>query len=210
MRSKKKALQAAKLYLILDSRVNDYDTLLEILTKSVAAGVDMVQLRDKYGLAKDVLKFCQSAERVIKNKIPFIVNDRPDIAMAAWSCGVHLGQDDIPIKAARKMMGEEAIIGISCQNWDQARRAEQEGADYIGFGSVFATQTKPERSPMDLKTLPRVFKDIRIPVFAIGGICQMNIPQLQKLGVKRVAVCRDICESSDVAKKVKDIKSLLK
>jgi thiamine-phosphate diphosphorylase len=108
------------------------------------------------------------------------------------------------------LMGEEAIIGVSCQNWDQARRAEQEGADYVGFGSVFSTQTKPERSPMDLKTLPRVFKDIRIPVFAIGGINQMNIPQLQKLGVKRVAICRDICESGDVSKKVKDIKSLLK
>ncbi len=209
MRSSKKQLKNAKLYLILDSRVNDYDTLLEILAKAMAAGVDMVQLRDKFGRAREVLKFCQSAERIIKGRLPFIINDRVDLAMTAWSCGVHLGQDDIPIKAARKLMGEEAIIGISCQSWEHARRAEQEGADYVGFGSVFHTQTKPERSPTDLKVLARVFKDIRIPVFAIGGINQMNIPQLLKMGVKRVAVCRDICEAGDVATKVRDIKKLL-
>jgi thiamine-phosphate pyrophosphorylase len=184
--------------------------MLDILTKAIPAGVDMVQLRDKFGLAKDVLKFCRAAERVIKNKIPFIVNDRVDLAMVAWSCGVHLGQDDIPLKDARKLMGEEAIIGISCQTWDHARRAQQEGADYIGFGSVFETKTKPERSPMDLDLLARVVKDIKIPVFAIGGINQMNMAQLRKLGVKRVAVCRDICEAKDVKRAVESIKSHLK
>ncbi len=209
MRSNKKLLRNGKLYLVLDTQVNSYDELLEILAKALPAGVDIVQLRDKFGRVRETLKFCQAAERIIKNKIPFIVNDRVDIAMTAWSCGVHLGQDDIPLKEARKLMGEEAIIGVSCQTWEHARRAEQEGADYIGFGSVFQTQTKPERSPMDLKMLSRAVKDIRIPVFAIGGINQMNIPQLRKLGVKRVAVCRDICEAGDVARKVRDIKSLL-
>jgi thiamine-phosphate pyrophosphorylase len=209
MRSSKKQLKAAKLYLILDSRVSNYDTMLEILTKAVASGVDIVQLRDKFGRARDVLKFCQAAERILKGRTPLIINDRVDLAMVAWSCGVHLGQDDIPIREARKLMGEEAIIGISCQTWEQARRAEQEGADYVGLGSVFRTETKPERDAMDLKILTKVVKDIRIPVFAIGGITQMNIPQLRKLGAKRFAVCRDVCEARDVAAKVVAIKSLL-
>jgi thiamine-phosphate pyrophosphorylase len=209
MRSSKKSLRDAKLYLILDTQVNDYDTLLDIVTKAVPAGVDVIQLRDKFGRVRETLKFCQAAERIIKGRVPFLVNDRVDLAMIAWSCGVHLGQDDIPLKEARKMMKPDSIIGVSCQTWEHARRAEQEGADYIGFGSVFATQTKPERLPMDLKLLSRVVKDIKIPVFAIGGITQMSIPQLRKLGVKRVAVCRDICESRDAAQKVRDIKKLL-
>ena len=121
-----------------------------------------------------------------------IVNDRVDLAVLGGAAGVHLGQEDIPLKAARRMMGNQAIIGVSCQTLTHARQAEREGADYIGFGSVFKTQTKPDRSPMDLKLLQRVMREIRIPVFAIGGITCENVGRLREVGVERGAGWRDV------------------
>lgn len=200
MRSNKKCLSDAKLYLILDTQVNSYKQLLDILKKSIRGGVDIVQLRDKSGSAKDILAFSKEAQKIIGKKVPFIINDRVDLAIVTGASGVHLGQEDIPIKQARRMMGENALIGISCQNLEHARKAQKDGADYIGFGSIFKTQTKPGRSPMDLDILKRVIRDIKVPVFAIGGINSGNIGLLRKIGVDRVAVCREICLAKDVSR----------
>ena len=209
MLSKRKWLRGAKLYLILDTQVNSYVELLDILKKSVGAGIDIVQLRDKHGAARDILEFCAKAKKIINGRIPFVVNDRVDLAMIAGVSGVHLGQKDIPLKVARTMMGDQAMIGVSCQTFEDARRAEREGADYIGFGSVFKTQTKPERPPMDVKLLAKVMSRIKIPVFAIGGIGCEHIGSLRRLGVKRVAICRDICQAADAADTVREIKKSL-
>lgn len=211
----RKVLHEAKLYLILDTEVpcppifkqpgrrENYDSLFEIAKQAVSGGVDVLQLRDKKGSAKDILEFSRKLLDFLNKKslmIPFIMNDRVDLALACRSAGVHLGQDDMPVSVARKLMGSEAIIGTSCQNLQQARHAEEEGADYIGFGSVFKTKTKPDRSPMDLKLLEEVLREIEIPVFAIGGIDQQNIGTLRQIGVRRIAVCRAICEAGDVWK----------
>ncbi len=210
MRSKKIWLREAKLYLILDAQVNSYATLLDILKKSVRVGVDIVQLRDKSGCAKDILEFSRKAKKIIGGRIPLIINDRVDLAMIAQVSGVHLGQDDIPLTIARRMMGDKAMIGVSCQTIELARRAQREGADYIGFGSVFKTQTKPGRTPMNLKILQKVARELKIPIFAIGGITCENVGRLRKLGVDRVAVCRDVCLSSNVSATVKRIARILK
>lgn len=209
MPSKKIWLREAKLYLILDAQVNSYAELLDILRKSIRCGVDIVQLRDKYGCAKDILEFSRKAKKIIGGKIPFIVNDRVDLALIAQVSGVHLGQEDVSFKVARRMMGTKAIIGVSCQTLEHARWAQREGADYIGFGSIFKTQTKPGRVPMDLEVLKKVVRDIKIPVFAIGGISQNNIKSLRGWGVSRVAVCRDICQAKDVVLRVRTIKNIL-
>lgn len=205
MRSNKKCLASAKLYLILDTQVNTYTQLLEILKRSILCGVDIVQLRDKSGCARDILAFAKEAKKIIGGKAPFIINDRVDLALIADASGVHLGQDDIPIDGARRMLGSKKIIGISCQNFEHARRAQKDGANYIGFGSVFKTQTKPGRSPMDLEVFKKVVREIKIPVFAIGGITSDNVGQLRKFGVERVAVCRGIC----LAKNVSEITRIL-
>src|SRR3990167_7876511 len=153
MVSLKASLKKARVYLILDTQVNGYDELFEILKQSLNTGVDIVQLRDKFAKAIETLKFAKKAVRLINGRIPFIVNDRVDLALASQAAGVHLGQDDLPISEARKLMGKKAIIGVSCQNLIQAQEAKKQGADYIGFGSVFKTETKPDRQPMDLKLL---------------------------------------------------------
>jgi len=200
------SLNDARLYLILDRGVNSYEQLFEIAKKAIPAGVDMIQLRDKTGSAKEILNFSRSILGVTKGRIPYIINDRVDLAMISCSSGVHLGQDDVPLGAARKMMGEKALIGVSCQTLAHAQEAERDGADYIGFGSVFKTLTKPERQPLDTGFLKNVFKNIRIPVFAIGGIDLTNVVQLKKIGVDRVAVCRAICMADDIEKEVKQFK----
>ncbi len=191
-------LKDFSLYLILDAEVCSYIDLLNIAKQAAEGGVDIIQLRDKKGLAKDIVSFLKELQKALRGRIPFIVNDRVDLVLAGRASGVHLGQEDLPAQVARKLLGPRAIIGVSCQTFEQAKKAQREGADYIGFGSVFKTQTKPDRRPMDLALLEKVCKTIEIPVFAIGGVTTENILTLRHRGVKRVAVCRQICCANNV------------
>jgi len=202
-------LASAKLYLILDAQVLDYSALLQVLKDSVRSGIDIVQLRDKNGSAKEILSFTRHALKITKHKIPFIVNDRADLAVLSGADGLHVGQDDLDYKQARKIMGHDKIIGVSCQNLKHALKAQADGADYIGFGSIFKTKTKPERQEMELGLLKEVIKRVKIPVFPIGGISRKNIDQLLPLGVERIAVCRDILLAKDVGRAVLSFKRAL-
>jgi len=196
-------LNDARLYLILDRQVNSYEQLFEIAQKALPAGVDIIQLRDKSGSAKEILTFSKHILKLTKSRVPYVINDRVDLALAGSASGVHLGQEDIPIGEARKILGTKALIGISCQTFMQAKSAQRDGADYIGFGSVYKTLTKPDRCPMDFKRLKRVVSNIKIPVFAIGGIRSENVMELKTVGVNRIAVCRAVCQSKNVEKAVK-------
>ncbi len=203
MQNKKEILEAAKFYVVLDSSVTDFKELFRVLKESVDAGVGIIQLRSKDGSADEILAFCQSSAKYVKGKALFIVNDRVDLAAASEADGVHLGQEDIPLWQARKLLGPLKIIGVSCQTIAQARQAEKDGADYIGFGSVFKTKTKPERNPMDAKLISLVAKEIQIPVFFIGGITLENVGQVLQNGAKRIAVTRAICQAEDVKGTIK-------
>jgi thiamine-phosphate diphosphorylase len=209
MLSKKRLLSKARLYLILDAQVNSYDELFDITRHAIPAGVDVFQLRDKHGSAKNILGFSQRLRRLIGHKAIYIVNDRIDLAILSEADGVHLGQEDVSCALARRILGAKGIIGVSCQSMTHALKAQKEGADYIGFGSVYKTQTKPERQPMDLKVLSSVVQRVELPLFAIGGIRAEHVSCLQAVGVRRVAVCRSICQSSDVAARVKEFKKQL-
>ena len=203
---KKESLRKAELYLILDRQVNDDGRLFEIARESIRHGADIIQLRDKLGTARDTLKCFEGILRTVNGRVPVIMNDRVDLAIAARAAGVHLGQDDVPVKDARRILGTKAVIGVSCQNYEHARQAQNEGADYIGFGSVFKTLTKPARNPMSLDLLKKIAREISIPVFAIGGITPENIPALRAIGVRHFAVCRAICMARSIREAVNDIK----
>ncbi len=203
MVSKKIWLKKFRLYLVLDAQVNGYDDLLKVGYEAARAGVDIIQLRDKRGSAKEIVDLASKLMKRMNPKIPLIINDRVDVAYACGADGVHLGQNDLNVALARKILGHKAIIGRSCQTWAQAKAAVEEGADYIGFGSVFKTQTKPERHPMDLKLLQKVIKNISVPVFAIGGITVDNIADLRATGVERVAVTRAISCAKNIDEAVK-------
>ena len=203
MPNKTAILASAKLYVVLDSSVADFEKLFVILKKTVAAGTRIVQLRSKAGSARDILAFSKKALQVTKGKALFIVNDRADLTLLSGSDGIHLGQDDLTLKEARKILGSNKIIGVSCQTLAQAKRAQKDGADYIGFGSVFKTKTKPGRTGLDLKIVSQVSRQIKVPVFFIGGITLYNLGKAVEKGGKRIAVTRAICESSDVAASTK-------
>jgi thiamine-phosphate pyrophosphorylase len=205
----KNHLKSAKLYLILDAQVLDHSKLLQVLKESVRFGVGIVQLRDKFGTAKDILTFSRHALAITRHQIPFILNDRLDLTILSKADGVHVGQDDVGYAEARRFLGRKAIIGVSCQSLAQAKRAQDVGADYIGFGSVFKTNTKPERNPMDLKLLRRVLNTVEVPVFPIGGISRQNIKTLTDLGATRAAVCRDLLLADNVGHVVKEFKFCL-
>lgn len=184
--------------MVLDREVAGYGRLLEIAKKSVTSGVDIIQLRDKHGSARDILAFSKRVLALLKRKTPFIINDRVDLAIAAGADGVHLGQDDLPLSLARQLMGPRALIGVSCQSLESALEAQRQGADYIGFGSVFKTFTKPGRTPMNLGFLKKVLSRIKVPVFVIGGIGRENIPQLKALGARHFAVTRSVCLAKNI------------
>ncbi|MBF0532456.1 MAG: thiamine phosphate synthase [Candidatus Omnitrophica bacterium] len=200
---KNNRLSGSKLYLILDTQVAPYEKLLRLVRKVVPAGVDIIQLRDKFGLPRDMIRFSQAINRFTKGVVPYIINDRIDVALAVDCAGAHIGQEDLPCPEARRILGDKKLIGVSCQTVAQCRQAEKDGADYIGFGSVFPTLTKPGRPPMDLRMLTQAVAAVRIPVFPIGGIKIENRGKLQNLGIERLAVCRAVLESPRPAETVK-------
>lgn len=212
MISKKKRLAACKLYLILDTQVCNHGRLWEVVRKAISAGVDIVQLRDKIGSANETLKFARRIQFYLADRIPFIVNDRVDIALLSGASGVHVGQDDLSVAEARKILGPGKIVGTSCQTVTHLRRAFFDGADYVGFGSIFKTLTKPERSPMDqalLRKAALLSERMKVPLFAIGGITAGNLTQVVSCGVARVAVCRDILLARDFCFSVGKIRQRL-
>lgn len=197
------------LYLVLDTSVQAPDELLETAKEAVRFGVDVVQLRDKSGSSRAYFELTGRLREALSGQVPVIVNDRLDIALAAGADGVHLGQDDLPLPNARRIAGPTFWIGQSCQELDHVRAAQAAGADYIGFGSVFATRTKPERSPMDLSLLRRAAEMAEIPLFAIGGITTDNVDEVLKSGISRVAVTRSISLARPVSGAVRAFRQKL-
>jgi thiamine-phosphate pyrophosphorylase len=201
MKSKKKLLKKSRLYLILDKKTCKGEPLGLVVNKIKDSKVDIIQLRDKRGNKYNVLKDAMRLNKIFKasGKI-LIINDYPEIAKIAGCDGVHLGQSDWPVKKARKLLGKNKIIGVSCHSLKQAKIAQSEGADYIGIGPVFATKTKPDYSPIGLSVLKALRGEIKIPYFAIGDIKEDNLKSVSGQGVKRVAVCRAILEKKSVKK----------
>jgi thiamine-phosphate pyrophosphorylase len=212
MKLRKTHLNACKLYLILDAQVCDYERLWAVLQSGVNNGVDIVQLRDKLGTVQKACTFIARAKRYLKGRVPFIVNDRADLARITGATGIHVGQEDLSVEDARKIGGRSLLVGKSCQTLAHVRAAYREGADYVGFGSVYKTQTKPDRSPMDLDVLRKAAlyaAGVKRPLFAIGGITQENIACVRACGVTRIAVCREILLAQDPARASRDLKTLL-
>jgi thiamine-phosphate pyrophosphorylase len=174
-------------------------------------GADVLQFRDKlitgkerYTVAARLRKICRDAG------VLFIVNDALEVALAVEADGVHLGQDDLPVAEAKKIihpMGvKNFLVGCSTHSLEQAQEAERQGADYIGIGPVFATPTKPTYNPVGLELVRQVTGQIKIPHVAIGGINAANVAQVLAAGAQRVAVVRAVCGAQDVAAAARQMK----
>jgi thiamine-phosphate pyrophosphorylase len=145
-----------------------------------------------------------------KKNIPLIINDRVDIAKSIDADGVHLGQDDMPLKEAREILGDEKIIGISTHSFEEALQAEKQGADYIGLGSIFQTSSKQIKDAIGTEIIKEVLYLVKIPVFPIGGINLGNLDQVIKAGSKRIAVISAVIAQKDVKKSADELLKRLK
>ncbi|MDB5108559.1 MAG: ThiE [Candidatus Binatus sp.] len=170
------------------------------------AGVRIMQLRLKNQPARDVLAVAmQIAGMCRKAGAIFIVNDRVDLAILAEADGVHLGQDDLPLESARRLAGSKMFVGISTHGVDQARAAEEGGADYIGFGPIYPGGLKENVSGQGLDNLRAVRAAVSIPIVAIGAITEVTMPHVLAAGADAVAIISDVVKAPDVGAKVRSI-----
>lgn len=187
-------LKKCSLYVILDKEILGKRDLFDI-ANIIRDSIQIIQLRDKVSTKKEILQDAFLLKKLLSRpRKLFIINDYLDIARIVDSEGLHLGQGDIPLKIARKFLGKDKIIGISCHNLKQALEAQSAGADYISIGPIFSTPTKPEYKPVGLNLFRRCKWRIKIPLFAIGGINTGNLKQVLSAGVERIAVCRAILQ----------------
>lgn len=187
------------LYLILDERWSSRCSLLEVLREAGQAGVKLAQYRNKTGSMRDAYEVARPLREIAKEwGMMFFVNDRCDLAMAVEADGVHLGQTDLPIALARNLVGQGMLIGSSTHNTQQVQKATEEGADYLGFGPIFPTDTKSDHDPVvGIQGMKHIRGVTPLPVFAIGGITPEVVQDLCQAGANGVAVASGILAAGD-------------
>jgi thiamine-phosphate pyrophosphorylase len=195
------------LYIILDPSVYPARPLVEVLTAAAEAGAVLFQYRNKTGSMKDAyveaLALRQSAAQA---GVLFIVNDRCDLALAVDADGVHLGQGDLPLDLARKVMGRDKIIGISTHNPDQVQKATAGKPDYLGFGPIFTPGSKQDHDPVvGIDGLCAIRALTKLPIFAIGGITRDHVGEVMKAGANGIAVISAVLNAQDVQQAVRDL-----
>ena len=197
-----------QLYVIIDRKASGKDPLTTA-REAIRGGADIIQYRDKEATAMEMISWGIKLRKLASEKnVTFIINDRTDVALAVGADGVHLGQDDLPIGIARKIL-KNKLVGISTHSLAQAIKAEKDGADYIGVGPVYSTPTKPDYPAVGLKLIKEVSRMIKIPFVAIGGINYDNIDGVLTAGAKRVAVVRAIVGAGDIRLAAQRIKERL-
>ncbi len=194
--------EALRLYLVTNRYQDSLENFLKKVETTCRSGVTIIQLREKnlttnqyYQLAKQVKEITDAYQ------VPLIIDDRLDICLAVDAAGLHIGDDELPVSVARKVLGPEKILGVTAKTVKRALEAEEGGADYLGTGAIFPTRTK-ENAPITLiSTLKTICQTVAIPVVAIGGLTSENIDQLVDTGIAGVAVVRDLMQAEDIEAK---------
>ena len=199
------------LYVVTDRELSKGRSDAEVARMAYEGGADVVQLRMKNADGREMLEQANQIRRYADEMCKlFIVDDRVDIAMASGADGVHLGQSDMPLEAARKLMGDDAIIGISVDNVEEAVAAQEGGADYVGVGAVFQTSTKPDaQQGVGLGAVFEVRQAVDIPVVAIGGINRGNIQDVIRAGADAAAVVSAVVAQDDVSAAAHELRDLI-
>ena len=194
--------EVLKLYLVTNRYQDSLENFLEKVETACRSGVTMIQLREKnlttnqyYQLAKQVKEITDAYQ------VPLIIDDRLDICLAVDAAGLHIGDDELPVSVARKVLGPEKILGVTAKTVKRALEAETSGADYLGTGAIFPTKTKENAPITQISTLKTICQTVTIPVVAIGGLTSENIDQLAATGIAGVAVVRDLMQAEDIEAK---------
>lgn len=198
------------LYLCTDRGLMSCKTIEESVEQAIAGGVSVVQLREKDCSTREFYELAKRVQQITRpNRIPLIINDRIDIAMAVGAEGIHIGQSDMPATIARKIVGPDMIIGVSASNYREAKLAVEDGADYIGVGAMFATGTKTDAIITPFDDLRQIRKDFDIPIVVIGGINERTIPQFADMGIDGYAVVSAIVAQPDIKKAAEKLRGLI-
>ena len=206
-----RSLSDCFLYGILDLAYTERKRLSEVTRAMIEGGVDVIQLRGKNESVPELARFARELHEITASaSVPFVVNDYPEIARDVPVEGVHVGQDDHSVAEARQTAGRRPVlVGKSTHSLDQAIAAANEGADYIGFGPLFATPTKPDYVPIGLDSIREVHREVTLPIFCIGGIKLQNLPDVVAAGAKRVVIVSGLLQAGDIADYAVSCKKLL-
>lgn len=198
------------LYAVTDRSWLNGKTLSEEVEEAIIGGATFIQLREKNLDSDDFLSEAIEIRKICnKYEVPFVIDDNVEIAIKSGADGVHLGQNDMNISQARALLGKNKIIGATARTVEQAVRAEQEGADYIGSGAVFATSTKSDTVPLSYENLCKICRSVSIPVVAIGGINTGNVKYLTGSGISGIAVVSGIFKSDNVRESAGTLKEMI-
>jgi thiamine-phosphate pyrophosphorylase len=198
------------LYLVTDRRLSGGRSLEHVVQAAIAGGVTTVQLREKDITTREFVALARTLREITREAgVTFIVNDRVDVALAAEADGVHVGQDDMPAALARRLIGPDRILGVTAASEAEARRAQAEGADYVGCNAVFATPTKTDTGPpLGLEGLRRLVQAVTVPVVAIGGINVGNAAEVMACGVAGIAVVSALMTAPDVTAAARQLRAI--
>ena len=197
------------LYLVTDRRLMSTETLTEAVEQAIWGGCTMVQLREKDISSLDFYMLAVQIKKITdKYKIPLIINDRIDIAMAVRAAGVHIGQSDIPAAVARKIVGADMLLGVSAASINEAVQAVNDGADYLGVGAMFPTGTKTDAAYVSIEELKNIRQAVSVPIVVIGGIGAENARIFQPMGIDGLAVVSAVIAQPDITRAAAALKTL--
>lgn len=207
---KLRKLSECQLYGILDLSYVENSDAVPAAEGMIEGGVDLIQLRGKERPIEELVDLASTLhELTVRSSTPLIVNDYVEIAIRVPVEGVHVGQDDDAVAAVRRRVDREILVGKSTHSIDQALAGQREGADYLGFGPIFATPTKPGYQPIGLKEIEDVHRDVVLPIFCIGGIKIDNLKDVITAGARRVAIVSGMLQAPDIAEYARTCKNLL-
>jgi thiamine-phosphate pyrophosphorylase len=205
-----KPITDCRLYGILDTGYVPAESMASMARSLIEGGIDILQLRAKRETPEAILLMAREIASICRQAgTPFILNDYPALVRESGADGAHIGQDDMSVEEARRLAGPDALIGKSTHSLEQAIATAAELPDYLGFGPLFATPTKPDYRPIGMTEIREVQDRVALPVFCIGGIKESNLPEVIAGGARRVVIVSDLLQASDPAMRTSSCKALL-
>lgn len=199
------------LYLVTDSSLYEEDAFLTVIDGVCAAGITLLQLREKERSTREYLRLANAVRQITdRYGIPLILDDRADVAAACGCAGVHVGQEDLPVQDARRILGQDRIVGATAKTVEQARIAFQQGADYLGCGAVYPTTTKVRTVLTPVETIRQICQSVPIPVNAIGGLNRGNLEVLRGVPIRGICVVSAIMKAADPAMETRLLKEAVR
>lgn len=199
------------LYLITDRELMSTEKLETAVEQAILGGCTVIQLREKNCSSLEFFEIATKIKEITdRYQTPLIINDRIDIALAVDAAGVHIGQSDLPVTIARKLIGDNKILGVSASTFEEAIKAQSEDADYLGVGAMFTTGTKTDAKITSIDELARIREHIELPIVVIGGINKTTIPKFEGIDIHGLAVVSAIISQPDIKEAAKELKSMFK